>query len=51
MFGFECECCVDRCGFETRSGAARGLSESKSKDRCLGLKGALCKDRCGFECE
>ena len=28
-------CCEDRCGFETRTGAARGLSESD--DRCGGL--------------
>ena len=51
MFGFECECCEDQCGFETWSDTARGLSETESKseseseDRCLGLKSALYEDR------
>ena len=31
-------CCEDQCGFETWSGAARGLSESENEDQCLGLK-------------
>ena len=49
-------CCEDR--FETRSGAARGLSESESEsendDRCgfdcIWVSRARdCEDRCGFD--